>query len=488
MKIIRYLVIPLSIFLVTACKKLVSISDPIDRITSDQSFTTPDLAKAALNGVYYSLIPNNNYVLGYVSVYGGLSSDELAKNLLSGDAEYLISTNHLAITSNANGAGAPTDNIWNWAYGTIYSANAFIEGIHASTSASLTDSLRNQLIAEAKFVRAFSYFYLINFYGDVPLLLSTDYFAKANASRTAQAQVWQQIIQDLKDAQHGLTTDYTFNEGSRTRANTWAATALLARVYLYTKDYTNAAALATAVIGNAGLYILEPNLKNVFLTSSQEAIWQIDQQTTNNSLNSTPEGVRLLPLNGTLNTGTLAYHLSSQLLDAFEPGDARQQEWIDSSAFDLTGNGSSTTWYFCYKYTIGGFNQQPGVAPIEYSLPLRLAEQFLIRAEAEANGAPGGSAAAIADLNTVRSRASLPGLPANLSPAALTAAIAKEWQTEFFCEWAHRWFNLKRTGQAPTVLGAIPLKQPWAGDYQLVYPIPVADIKLDPALKQTPGY
>jgi hypothetical protein len=118
----------------------------------------------------------------------------------------------------------------------------------------------------------------------------------------------------------------------------------------------------------------------------------------------------------------------------------------------------------------------------------RLSEQYLIRAEAEANGASGGTEAAIADLNAVRARAALPNLPGSLSQTALLTAVEKEWQTELFCECGFRWLNLKRTGRSHDVLSAIPLKQPWAGDYQLLYPIPVSDIRADHNLTQNQGY
>lgn len=468
--------------MLAGCKKLVSISDPVDRITTAQAFTSDDLAIAAMNGVYFSIMYNGNPI-GYVPAYAGLSSDEML--VLTTTDRDPISSNHLFVIPDN---GAPTDKIWSWAYNAIYAANAVIEGIAGSGSAQLTDSVCKQLTAEAKCVRAYFYFYLTNFYGDIPLLLSTGYDANILASRTQQTQVYQQILQDLKDAQNDLPADYSFNAGHRTRINKWAATALLARIYLYTKDYNDAATAATAVIGNTGLFRLETDLNSVFLISSQEAIWQINQMITAYIENSTPEGFIFLPQNRTVNTGPVSYIISSQLLNAFEPGDQRKQQWIDSSVFDYFGNGTLGTYYLPYKYKIGGFNRVSGGAAIEYSMALRLAEQYLIRAEAEANGASGGAAAAIADLNVIRHRAGLPDLPDNISLASLTAAIAKERQTELFCEGAHRWFDLKRTGQAHTVLSSIPYKQPWAGDYQLVYPIPIKDMQLDRNLTQNQGY
>ena len=480
---------PLAIFLVVtmqaACKKLVSISDPTTQITTDQTFANNEIANSAVNGIYETLASTSQITnfMWYLAKYGGLSADEILVLGGIGGLEYQMNSNHVAVTPNSP-SSIPTDDLWTLGYNVIYTANSVISGIAASTSADFKDSVRKQFTAEAKCLRAFCYFYLTNFYGDIPLLLSTDYQSTVLSPRAKQSDVYGQIIQDLKDAQTDLSVNYPTSDGTRTRINKWAATALLARAYLYTKDYNNAAAQATAVINNSGLYGLETDLNSVFLTGSHEAIWQLNQMTTSALRNMTPEGA-FLPGGKTLNTGNVDYTISSQLLNAFDPGDMRRQQWIDSTTF---GAVTLSTYSFSYKYKVGGYNTIAGGTPTEYSMVLRLAEQYLIRAEAEANGASGGTAAAIADLNVIRTRASLPNLPGSLSQTALLTAIEKEWQTEFFCECGLRWLNLKRTGRAHDVLSAIPLKQPWAGDYQLLYPIPISDIKADHNLTQNQGY
>jgi starch-binding outer membrane protein, SusD/RagB family len=68
------------------------------------------------------------------------------------------------------------------------------------------------------------------------------------------------------------------------------------------------------------------------------------------------------------------------------------------------------------------------------------------------------------------------------------AAVARERQVELFAEWGHRWFDLKRTKNAHDVLSALPSKQPWAGDYQLLYPIPPVEIQINPRLMQNDEY
>lgn len=483
-------ILPIALLL-TACNNLVSISDPTDRIPSAVAFSTDQLANAAMNGVYQSMLSLNGELVpgfssGNTTLFGALSADELVAVLGTSSPFYNINTNHLMLTGSPSTLSSPTDNLWSSAYSVIYSANSVIEGIADSRSAQLRDAMRQSLTAEAKFLRAFCYFHLVNFFGDVPLILTTDYNTGISKGRTPREQVYTQIVRDLTDARDNLSADYPSGNAKRVRVNKWTAAALLARVYLFTGDYANAAAQSSAVINNAGLYGLEYNLDKIYLSTSREAIWQLDQQFSAAASNATPDGQLLLPflkIRGT-DSGAVNYSVTSRLLDAFEPGDVRREKWIDS----LTNYYTGQSQYYAGKYNTGLFNQVRGAVPTEYAMVLRLAEQYLIRAEAAAHNAGGGAADALKDINIIRSRAGLPGLPANLTQDELLAAVAQEWRIEFLCEWGFRWFNLKRTGKAATELAQIPLKQPWAGDYQLLYPVPPNDVRFAPTLKQNPGY
>ena len=480
-----------------SCKKLVSVAEPINTITTTEVFSTEAQANSAIVGIYTEMINGSSgatgassdpggstFSAGLTTMLAGLSSDDLIYNQGSGAYE-LYNTNHLLYNDvSVNGIWAPP-------YSYIYGANSIIGGIAASTASSLSDSVRREITAEAKFVRAFSYFYLTNLFGDVPLVLTVDFNQTAGMARTPQAQVYQQIIQDLKDAQAALPGDYSVGLGERIRPNQWAATALLARAYLYTGDYTDAATQAGAVIGNTAEYSLVSSLNGVFLKNSTEAIWQLQQNTSDPGIGTaTPEGVLLLP--NPLNTGFAEYSLSPQLLGAFETGDQRRLDWVDSTNDAdpgiYAGVGTGGMYYYPYKYKTGSYNYSVGGTATEYYMVLRLAEQYLIRAEAEANGAAGGTSAAIADLNVIRGRAALPALSPSLTQAQVITAVAHERQTELFAEWGHRWLDLKRTGQADAVLSVIPLKQPWLGAYQLLYPIPYTETVDDPNLVQNPGY
>ncbi len=111
---------------------------------------------------------------------------------------------------------------------------------------------------------------------------------------------------------------------------------------------------------------------------------------------------------------------------------------------------------------------------------LRLSEQYLIRAEARAHLS--NLTGSIDDLNIIRSRAGLTDLPSSLDEVAITAAIAQEKRIEFFAEWGHRWFDLKRTNTVDSIMTiATPLKNgnsTWQTHQQL-YPIPFREIQRD---------
>ncbi|MBO9635522.1 MAG: RagB/SusD family nutrient uptake outer membrane protein, partial [Chitinophagaceae bacterium] len=116
----------------------------------------------------------------------------------------------------------------------------------------------------------------------------------------------------------------------------------------------------------------------------------------------------------------------------------------------------------------------------------RLAEQYLIRAEARAH--LDNLDGAKADMYEIRKRAGLEELPRTLGKDDILLAIEKERQIELMAEWGHRWLDLKRTGRTTAAFSTIPLKQPWAGDYQLLYPIPAIEIEANINLIQNPGY
>jgi hypothetical protein len=471
-----------------SCKKLVEVPPPVTELTSDNVYTNNATAAAVLTGIYTEMTeysPLSAASLNSISLVSGLSADEFT--LYGGSSN--INTTLVQYYENLLTAGSsttPPANIWSDCYSRIYIANIALENLARSTS--LTPAVKQQLMGEAKFIRAFFYFYLVNLYGDVPLTTISSPTVNAVLARSPKAQVYQQIIADLVSAQTLLSDGYVAGDAEsstteRVRPNKWAATALLARTYLYygnltgdAGNYTNAINQSTAVINNSSEYNLTA-LNSVFLKNSNEAIWQF--QPVNTGWNTPDAQIFILPATGPTSNSAAGYpvYLSPQLLGAFEQGDQRKVNWVES----VTVNG--TTYSYPYKYKSATI-----YAPVtEYTMVLRLGEQYLIRAEAEANNNQTG--AAVADLNMIRNRAGLPNYTGATDKASLLAAILHERQVEFFTEWGSRWLDLKRTGNANTVMVAVaPLKgTTWNAGWQL-YPLPSYDIVQDPKLVQNPGY
>jgi SusD family. len=469
------------LLLLGSCKKLIEIDAPVDTITTGEVFENNKQAEWAIAGVYSRMINGNSategpewsiFSAGLATMAGSLSADDVTvPGMNSTPSQYVLSNNAL----NPTNASIP-EKIWQSAYKTIYDANGVIEGIEASESTSLTDSARKQITAEARAIRAFSYFYLVNFFGDVPLVLTIDHSKTKNMTRTPKEKVYEQIVKDLQYAQDHLANDFRIGNNERIRINKWFAEGFLARVYLYLGRYQDAVNSATEVINQTNLFKLESEPNNVFLKNNTEAIWQLQQNSIKND-RGVPEGRMFMPISA---NNTPLYPLSEELLNAFEPTDKRLDQWTAYAIEAGTGNHM----YYAYKYKVV---RETGV-PSEYCTVLRLAEMYLIRAEAQIHLSPSNVAVAVGDLNLLRQRANVDDLPATLTPEEVKEAVAAERQRELFAEWAHRWFDLKRTGKASEVLPVLLYKQPWLGDYQLLYPIPVKEIEKNNALTQNPEY
>lgn len=473
-----------------SCKKWIEIPPPKTTITTKEVFQTDKQAEGALFGIYSKMIntkgeifthdaAGRSWAAGLSCMLGGFSSDEFYESGEGSEpASYVYSRNRLTAST-----ADLSNTLWVSAYESIYGANSVIEGIDETDSDRFPEAARNEIKAEAKFVRALAYFYLVNFFGDVPLVLTVDFNKVIAMPRTPSDKVYAQIVEDLDFAVQYLREDYSRGNGERIRPNKWAAAALLARVYLYLKDYPNAYKLADNVISQTDLYAVESDLNSVFNANSQEAIWQLKQTFENTTLGyATPYGYKI----GSGPTLGVKYRIYEEFIDVLEPGDKRRSEWIGES--DQTNSlPTPTLAYYINKYKISMHNRFT-VFSNEYFMVLRLAEVYLIRAEAQVYGAGNGLNGAVDDLNIIRRRAGLGDLSYGLSKDELVKAVAQERRVELFGEWAHRWFDLKRTGRAQEELTKIAIKTPWEGNYQLLYPIPKSEIQENSNLIQNNGY
>ncbi|NLR62306.1 RagB/SusD family nutrient uptake outer membrane protein [Chitinophaga polysaccharea] len=453
--------------LLSSCKKLVEINSPTTSITGANVFTNNGTAAAVLTGIYTRMSSDDIRSGGFISTgfLTGLSGDELTLYPGAGDDQLTqyYTNSLLAVTPGA----------WNQIYPITFITNTAVENIQNSTS--LTFEVQKQLLGEAKFMRAFCYFYLINLYGDVPLVISSNYAVNSVLARSPKEQIWAQMIADLKDAKSLLSDKYLnasllASTTERVRPTKWAATAMLARAYLYTHDWKNAEEQSTEVI-NSPLYHLD-SLNNVFLSNNPEAIWQL--QPVTQGANTIDAQTYILHSDGL--SSIKPVYLSDNLLNSFEKNDQRANEWIDTITI------SGTLYYFSSKYksdTIG--------APLtEYNTILRLGEQFLIRSEARTQQNNLGGA--LSDLNMIRRRAWLSDLTIN-NQSALLNAIYHERQVELFTEWGHRWFDMKRNQSVNSIMNIVTPQKggSWSPNWQL-YPVPPNDILVDANLTQNPGY
>src|SRR6185437_13599524 len=214
----------------SSCKKFVQINPPSTQLVTSSVFDNDATATAAQIVIYSQMAGNSESYNMELST--GLLGDELT-NYSSSAGNLMYYTDAMTATK--------TNGIWVNAYHYIYEANAIIGGL--ANNGSVSPATRQQLIGESKFMRAFWLFYLTNIYGDIPLVTSTDYATNSLLARASRANVYQQIISDLKDAEGLLNSNYvdvsdTTITAERTRLTKWAAAALLARVYLFTGDFS----------------------------------------------------------------------------------------------------------------------------------------------------------------------------------------------------------------------------------------------------------
>lgn len=446
-----------SLFLVVmtlGCKKMIAVDSPKNQLTTEKVFVDSASATAVLLNVYASFErdfdPNYN-------VYIGLYTDEL-KNI---DSDMEVNEFFDSRITSTNGIN---QNAWSHLYKIIYQCND-IE-LQLKNNTSLSRSINKQLTSEAKFLRSLAYFYLVNTYGDVPLLLQTDVEITAKAFRDDQNIVNNQIINDLIDAKAGLSVNYV--SSGKVRANKWAASALLSRAYLYQKKWALAEKEAGEII-ESGLYTPLLSVKDVFKANSKESILQFWNQNgfITSSSDYLPYSAESLP----------QYIISSSLYESFEAGDLRKDYWV-GTVVDADNNNEK--YYFSNKYK----NRVSNTSSPEYLIVLRIAEQFLIRAESRVM--LGNINGAIEDINVVRKRSGLMILPDLLNTQQCLDAIIKERRLEFFTENGHRFFDLKRSGRLNEVMSNY--KNTWRKDISKLWPIPQSEITYNHNLIQNTGY
>lgn len=438
------------------CSDFVEVGPPKNTLVSATVFEDPATVESALANLYLGM-REEGLISGYYGLTArmGIYADEL--DYFEFDAELLEFHQNRVLPHNADILAW-----WSQTYQVIYGANAIIEGLEESYSLEEVD--RDRYMGQALFVRTYMHSVLVSLFGDVPYITTTDYTKNNTVSRMPEEEVYDAIISDLLNAVHLLETIEAENE-ERVVPDQYVAKALLARMYLYTGQWEQAESVSTDLI-NA--FELADDLNKVFLRESTETIWQLKPGV---SPRNSQEANQMIIITVPGQT----YALTDELLAAFEVGDGRKAAWVDS----ISNNENTVTFSFAHKYKV----RVPESQSLEYSIRFRLAEQYLIRAEARAQS--GNGIGAQQDLNAIRNRAGLPNTIA-IGANDLLAAILRERRVELFTEQGHRWFDLKRYGQASEVLG--DLKPNW-DITDLLLPIPEAELENNPnLLPQNEGY
>ena len=450
MKTIKYIVIAL--LLVTgnlSCKKFLEVK-PQDSVPDDLTIVDKTSAQTALRGVYRALSADGYYGSSFPSI-GYLQGDNVQWTGSQSIVQQFI--DHKVKADNATVAA-----VWSAIYATINRANYVIAKVPTLEDKSFTDADRNQTTGEAYFIRALCYFDLARTWGGVQLVLTPTYSSsdKTNIKRSAIADTYAQVLADLNKAATLLASPTAQNP---VRANKETAWALLARYYLYQQNWAEAAAYASKVIGNATNYQLLIPYGSFFSPSgavaTRESVFELSYSTT---YTNGHRGQWQPPANGGTRQIAPSDAFVALVNDPVTGGNRNV----------LVAKTAAGLWYGNLYY------RSPATDP---AYVLRIAELYLIRAEA--NAQQNNLGLALADLNAVRERAGLTSL--NLpAQGDVLLAIENENRIEFAFE-PHRWFDLVRTRRVGAVLG---LSDP----AKYILPVPATELLTDPALEQNPGY
>lgn len=440
-----------------SCDNFVEVDAPNSQLTTPAVFEDALTATVALTDIYAKMRENgfaSGRPNGFTCLAGTYCDELISYEIGSNTSESFFNNSLLSTTANVN-------TLWRNTYSQIYAANAVIEGVNNSSN--LSESVKNQIRGEALFIRAFLHFHLMSVYGDIPYIKTTDYVTNSSVTRLNTELVFQELISDLETAINGVNAVYV--DSGRTRPNKTAIQAFLARVYLYHGDYAEAANMASAVLNATALYQLESNLDTEFLKQSRATIWQLSPGAASAN---TYEGNSFIFFTGP----PTKFSLTQDLVAQFETNDLRKTHWVKSIT-----NGSQV-WYHAYKYK----KDIATPSSVENSIILRLAEQYLIRAEARAK--QGELIGAKEDLDVIRQRAGLSNTSAVTTDQVLNA-ILQERRLELFTELGHRFLDLKRLELLDSVLGTKP---GWSTNDKL-WPLPQAEMDTNPFLvPQNPGY
>lgn len=481
------------LFLVSACTDFVDYEPKEDFIiTEDVYFQSASDYEAAVVGTYDPLQwMYLNILIGDIASDNSLSGGESATDVVG--LQQIDDMVHNPSNDNLT-------SIWKWCYEGINRAN-YLE----QNKSKLTFDGKEQLYGEVYFLRAYYYFELVKFFGDVPVFTEARLTAgdSANKDRKPASEVYEQIVADLEAAISVLPGAGSTQKG---RANKHAAHALLGKVYLYQKEYAKAAAELEKVIG---VYSLVDDYGSQFLRAGEngsESVFEVQHTNTSNwwDWGYTPQGGE--GNFGVIHNGPRGYVgptyasgwsfnvPTADLYNSFDADDTRRDvSVLDIAAFAAAegaeyAEGYKHTGYFNNKY-IPRAGESGAQAELNYLTnyrSIRYADVLLMAAEAYNSGNLGDDTAR-GYLNEVRRRGF--GYPINEpSPYDITSsdndlrdAIFAERNFELSME-GHRFFDLVRTGRAAGVIDGFV-----TGKHEL-FPIPQQEMDISGWDTNNPGY
>jgi hypothetical protein len=484
-KIISTSLFFLLVTLVTSCEKFLNVDPPYTQ-DAENFFQTKEDYERALVGAYDLLQTS----------FMGLWIGEIASDNSIAGGESVNDTQGLHQIDNMSHGGVNSElrSIFRWNYTGITRVNYIMEN-----KDNIDFPGKSVLLAEAKFLRAYYYFELVKFFGDVPLIIDKRIGIEEakGLPRSPASEVYAQIENDLIDAASILPWTATV-KGKATRG---AALALLGKAYLYQKKYIEAANTLDEV-RNSGIYGLIENYADLFSVNNEnnsETVFDVQYSGLEGGSygclvclegNAAPGFHGIRQYNGPVYGDGNSYNLPTQALyDAFAPIDPRRGHTIlDIEAFiaaqanpeSITyaiGAGGHTGFYnnkYIKRQGEIGLPDNDLTSPVNYRV-IRYADVLLMAAEAHYH--IGNNSIAQQLVNQVRTRAGVPGVSVNSLDV-----IYKERRYELSGE-GHRFFDLVRTGQAKDFIQGFIV-----GKHEL-FPIPQVEIDLTGGnWSQNPGY
>lgn len=477
MKKILYIIVVAVLGLFTSCSDFLTAELKGD-YTSANYYTTPASATMAVTGIYNSLYGNTLWI------FGDVASDDAVKGGNAGDQADINAINDFSATSD-NGV---LSTYWQATYETIARANNAIKYI---APMSIDATLRDRLVGEAKYLRAYSYFNLVNIFGKVPLKLEPQLTsATINVPLSEVTAIYAQIEKDLTEAITVLPVTYASTDAGR--ATQGAAYGLLAKADLYQQKYTDCLTNIQS-LENLHQYKLLGNYASLFkpgAEDSTEVIFGIRYANTTASSIGNDLNVWFAPST----EGGYYFNAPTQnYVDAFTEktitgtDDPRLdasigrdgQPWFNNTTF--SSSWSEATGYLVKKYdenTVVGASKSQSTVPYH---AMRYADILLMKAEAlnEIGGATAVTNAA-AELNKVRQRANLAPDNTTTTQSAMRTVIQNERRKELGFEF-HRFFDLMRWGQT-TAEAALGTDFKWTSP-RFYFPIPQSELDTNKALQ-----